>query len=63
MTQSSDSSDQAHPFVAPPIVFCPICKTRPMAIKALQTGFLKKEIKVEYFCSKCGAEIEELIDR
>jgi DNA-directed RNA polymerase subunit M/transcription elongation factor TFIIS len=61
MKRSSDSSNQDHPSIVPPIVFCPICKTRPMAIKTLQTGLLTKQMKVEYFCSNCGAEIEETI--
>jgi hypothetical protein len=33
-----------------------------MAIKALQTAMLTKQIKITYFAAHCGAEIEEPIE-
>jgi len=62
MKRSSDPFNQNQSSIAPPIVFCPICKSHPMAIKALQTAMLTKQIKITYFCAHCGAEIEEPIE-
>lgn len=60
MSKSSQSSSAE---LDPPIVYCPVCTTRPMAIKSVKTGVISRHGSVRYICSECGFETEEPLEQ